>query len=255
MKTLLARWAWVKIVEGILLIILGLLVGIIGGIYSETLSQALSIVIAVFLFIDGGITLFALIVDPKKNFSLSIVFGALFIAIGVVLCSDAGQEAVKNILAIFVACMLLTVGGTYAFKAIVNIVYKGPVGWIIIHILIALAGLGLGITSLIYRDESLSVIYIVLGTALTVLGIFDIILAVDQMKKEKEKGPAKPEVVESEPFDASNNEIVEAKTKTRKRKKKEITSDETPKELTLNETATQTEETPVETVEAEIIDE
>ncbi len=229
MKTLLARWSWVKIVEGILLILLGLLVGILGGIDRENMTQALSIVIAIFLFIDGGITLFALIVDPKKNFSLSIVFGALFIAIGVVLCTDVGQQSVQNILAMFVATMLLTAGAAYLIKSIVHIYYKRAIGWIILDMLIALIGIGLGVACIIYREaEAINVIYIILGTAITVLGIFDIILAVEEIKKRKEEGPAKPEIIEAEGVDiSSQNTIVEVKTKTRKRKKV--------KELPLND--------------------
>ena len=229
MKTLLARWSWVKIVEGILLILLGLLVGILGGIDRENMTQALSIVIAIFLFIDGGITLFALIVDPKKNFSLSIVFGALFIAIGVVLCTDVGQQSVQNILAIFVATMLLTAGAAYLIKSIVHIYYKRAIGWIILDMLIALIGIGLGVACIIYREaEDINVIYIILGNAITVLGIFDIILAVEEIKKRKEEGPAKPEIIEAEGVDiSSQNTIVEVKTKTRRRKKV--------KELPLND--------------------
>lgn len=224
MKTLLSRWSWVKIVEGILLILLGLLVGILGGIDRDNMTQALSIVIAVFLFIDGGITLFAIIVDPKKNFSLSIIFGALFIAIGAVLCTDVGQQSVQNILAIFVAVILLTCGGSYLIKSIVHIYFKAALGWIILDMVIAVAGIGLGVACLIYRDaEAINIIYIILGTSITVLGIFDIILAVEELKKKKEESPAQPEVVVTQHVDVSQNNIVEAKTKrTRKTTRKQL---------------------------------
>ena len=100
---------------------------------------------------------------------------------------------------------------------------------IILDMLIALIGIGLGVACIIYREaEAINVIYIILGTAITVLGIFDIILAVEEIKKRKEEGPAKPEIIEAEGVDiSSQNTIVEVKTKTRRRKKV--------KELPLND--------------------
>ena len=101
MKTLLARWSWIRLVEGILLIIVGLLIAILGGIDPSGMTKALSIVIAVFLFLDGGITLFGYVVNPTKNFSLECIISAVLIAFGVVLCTDVGQISLSGIISTF----------------------------------------------------------------------------------------------------------------------------------------------------------
>ena len=212
MKTLLSRWAWVRIVEGVLLMIVGLLTGILGGIKPNELSTALGIVIAVFLFIDGGLTLFANIVDTKKIFSLDAILGAVFIALGVILCMPEGINSIKAILAIFVAVLLLAAGANYLIKAIYSIKSKQIAGgWITLFFIVSLVSLTLGVLCLIYREQqTLNVIYIVLGTTITIAGLFDIIVAVRAIKeRNNEIQPVENNVNNDIVYnDTGKNEIV-----------------------------------------------
>ena len=186
MKTLLARWSWIRVVEGILLIILGLLVAILGGIDPHGLTKALSIVIAIFLFLDGGITLFGYVINPQKNFSLECVISALFIAFGVILCTEGGQTSLGNIISTFAIAVLFSVSFAFLVKGIFTILYKGPTGWIVLNFLIFAITLALGILSIIYKEKHVNqIIYITLGSGILVVGVFDIILAVKAIKEGK----------------------------------------------------------------------
>ncbi len=243
MKTLLARLTWVKIVEGTLLIILGLLVGIIGGIKPLDLSSALFICIAIFLFIDGIVTLISFVLDPKANFSLSAIIGALFIAIGIVLCVPSAQLAINQIITVFVGGMLITTGAAYLAKSISQCIFKAPIGWILINFLVTIICIALGVVSLVFyaKDTSsevtLMVIYIILGTSITVLGIFDLFFAIQTHKAKLKSESIKPDQTQNDEVKDSDKIIIdgEVKTSKRKRSKKVKVIEEKTKELPLNE--------------------
>lgn len=226
MKTLLARLTWVKIVEGSLLIVLGLLVGIIGGIKPLELSSALFICIAIFLFIDGIVTLIGFILDPKTNFSLSAIIGALFIAIGIVLCVPNAQDAINQIITVFVGGMLLATGAAYLTKSIMQCVYKAPIGWILINFLITAGCIALGVVSLVFYSQdpessktTMMVIYIILGTSITVLGIFDLIFAIQTHKLKQQESAVKGEQSETKIVD-DEMIIVDGKVKAKKKRER-----------------------------------
>lgn len=228
MKALLERLTWVKIVEGSLLIILGILIAVLGGLYQEELSNVLAICIAVFLFVDGLITLASFWLDPKANFNFTAVLGCLFITIGVVLCVISREDLISTLLTLIVAIMLLTVGGVYLVKAIIQIVIKAPLGWILVNFLIAVSGITLGIISLYYFQESLKITFILIGIAVTVLGVLDLTFAIIKYRNKKKEGPIKPDIaMETDGENQSPNKIVEGKVKKRKgRKPKQISMDD-----------------------------
>ena len=186
MKTLLSRWSWVRLIEGILLIILGLLIAILGGIDPSGLTKALSIVIAVFLFIDGGITLFGYVINPTKNFSLECIISAALISFGVILCTEIGQASLAGIISTFAISILMASALAFLVKGIFTAYYRGPTGWIVLNFVIFALALTLGILAIIYRDTHVNqIIYIILGSGVLVVGIFDIILAVKAIKEGK----------------------------------------------------------------------
>lgn len=186
MKTLLSRWSWIRLIEGILLIIVGLLIGILGGIDPSGMTKALSIVIAIFLFLDGGITLFGYVINPTKNFSLECIVGALLISFGVVLCTDVGQLSLSSIISTFAIAVLLSSAGAFLIKGIFSVYYHGHKGWITLNFVIFALALALGILAIIYKESHVNqIIYITIGTGVVVVGVFDIILAVQAIKEGK----------------------------------------------------------------------
>ena len=186
MKTLLSRWSWIRLIEGILLIILGLLIGILGGIDPSGMTKALSIVIAVFLFIDGGITLFGYVINPSKNFSLECIVSALLISFGVVLCTDVGQISLSSIISTFAISVLLSSALAFLVKAIFGIYYHSDKKWVTLNFIIFALATILGILAIVYRDNYVNqIIYITIGTGVVVVGVFDIILAVQAIKEGK----------------------------------------------------------------------
>jgi len=185
MKNFLTKWGWLGIIEGGLFVILGLLTGILGGINASGFSHALCIVIAVFLFIDGAILLLKAVFEFKKFFTAELVFGALAIGFGVFLCTNDGS-ILQIILPILVAIALLTVGAGCLVKGIVQIAKKQKAGLIIGSFCTFVVGIALGVLCLVFKDQgSLPVIYIICGSALTVLGVMEICFSVATMKEVK----------------------------------------------------------------------
>lgn len=251
MKSLLERLTWVKIVEGILLILLGVLIAVLGGLYSgnDTIGTALAICVAVFLFIDGLLTLFGFLLDPKSNFSFTTILGCLFITIGVVICINTSGQGVAELISMFVAVLLLTSGIVYLIKGCIQISIKAPVGWVLINFIIALLGIVLGTISIIYHEEALSIVFIIIGIAVAVLGVIDLIFAVIKYRNKLKEAAVKPEVA----AESVNGEtiIIDGDVKEKKKKRKRIKhikekdvkllisddedSDDKPKELTTGE--------------------
>lgn len=200
MKTLLSRWSWVRLVEGILLIIVGLLIGILGGIDPSGMTKALSIVIAVFLFLDGGITLFGYVINPSKNFSLECIISAVLIAFGVVLCTDVGQASLSGIISTFAIAVLLASALAFLVKGIFSVYYRGPIGWTVLNFVIFAIATTLGVLAIIYRTSVNQIIYIIIGTGVVVVGVFDIILAAQAIKEGKSpvKTKAPTKIIEAE---------------------------------------------------------
>ena len=150
------------------------------------MTKALSIVIAIFLFLDGGITLFGYVINPTKNFSLECIVGALLISFGVVLCTDVGQLSLSSIISTFAIAILLSSAGAFLIKGIFSVYYHGHKGWITLNFVIFALALALGILAIIYKESHVNqIIYITIGTGVVVVGVFDIILAVQAIKEGK----------------------------------------------------------------------
>lgn len=224
MKITFKRYAWLKLVEGILLALTGLLIAILGGIDPIEYKAGLSVSIAVFLFLDGLLMFITAIADKKAKFSVNIITGALFISIGVILITS--RIDLNAFLLYFVASVLLAIGAGEIGKGIVQIVQKEKIIWPIINFLIAVVAITLGVLSLVFGDDvALNIIYIILGVAVVVIATAEIVLAVHtQIEKRREAvgqnfEPEKTVVVEAEIVKKSTDKGKPKQIATKKTKK------------------------------------
>ena len=243
MKSLLERITWVKIVEGSLLVVLGILVGVLGGLNTTKMINALSICIAIFLFIDGLINTITFLLNPKQNFSVQALLGCAFITFGVLLCLHVWDGGMAELIAFFVAIMLLTAGGIYLIKSLIQISIKEPWGWVIINLLIAALGISLGTVAVVYASKGdaqfMQSVFIILGIAIAVLGVVELIFAINKYYLNKKPTSTK-------------DEEKEAKTTNKKKViKGEIKKEKEPKKLTHKKV----KELPLETKEKEVEEE
>ena len=70
--------------------------------------------------------------------------------------------------------ILLALGVVYLIRAIMGIVYKCKPVWITFCFIFAVLGITLGVLSLIFKENVLMIIYIVVGVFLTIAGIAQI---------------------------------------------------------------------------------
>lgn len=222
MKNAFKRYTWIKLVEGILLALIGVLIAILGGMDPIKYKDGLSISIAVFLFIDGLLMFITAIADKKAKFSVNVITGSLFISIGVILILS--KINLNDFLPYFVASVLLAIGAGEIGKGVVQVAQKEKVLWPIVNFLIAIISIILGVLCLVFKDgEALNIIYIILGIAVVVIATAEIVLAVHtsiENRREKAEGVSRQE----------NTVVVEAEVVAKKDEVKQITKKKSKKE-------------------------
>lgn len=222
MKNAFKRYTWIKLVEGILLALIGVLIAILGGMDPIKYKEGLSISIAVFLFIDGLLMFITAIADKKAKFSVNVITGSLFISIGVILILS--KINLNDFLPYFVASVLLAIGAGEIGKGVVQVAQKEKVLWPIVNFLIAIISIILGVLCLVFKDgEALNIIYIILGIAVVVIATAEIVLAVHtsiENRREKAEGVSRQE----------NTVVVEAEVVSKKNEVKQITKKKNKKE-------------------------
>jgi len=217
MKNIFKRYAWLKLVEGILLALVGILIAIFGGIDPISFGRAVSIVVAVFLFVDGTLFFGAAIADGKSKFSVNIITGAILIAIGVVLCLN--QININDFLPYFVASVLLAIGGGELIKGIVQIIHRERARWFLLNFLIAAASIALGALCIIFINEAVrNIIYIIIGISIVVVASAEIVLAILAIKENRRKESGKTAVIidDAEIIDDKKKEPKKITNKTKK---------------------------------------
>ena len=173
MNNLFQRYKWMGILLGVLLIIAGIATIVFGIINQSQVGLILSIIIAVILFIIGGLYLIAGCMVPLSNFFTALfLYGAIAIAIGVVLLINT--SIVPLVMVYTLSIVLLALGVVYLIRAIMGIVYKSSPAWITFCFIFAVLGITLGVLSLIFKENVLMIIYIVIGSVLVISGIAQI---------------------------------------------------------------------------------
>ena len=192
MKTLNARHKWMQIVFGALFLLAGIAVIVIEYNWPDYTDRSLSVVLAVALFIFAAIMFFSsLFAETKSIFSAALIYGSLFVALGVVLLVN--PYLISTIFVTMLAVFIIALGAICLFKAAILIFFR--MKWYYPAILFALGTIGIvgGILALCYPGVAFTVTFVILGIGLVALGAYEIIIAILAMKSGNKSAEEKAE--------------------------------------------------------------
>ncbi len=176
MKSLFNRWKWFQIVEGVILLALGLILAIC--CWMSGFDQALGYIVATVILLDA-ILFIALPLIPKKlEFDMSIVVGGALAAIAVFLFME--PTFLKQFLPVLVGTVLVAVSVYFLTKAVKDILdHLRPVTIAFDFAAWALS-LALGITFLVFgiqgtASDITNILLTIVGAALALVGLMIII--------------------------------------------------------------------------------
>ena len=174
MAKLIKKDKWSQIFGGAILAIAGIVTVILSIVDKGSLDKVFSIIVAVSLFILGGILIVTNLIKSTYNFLDSgYLTGAIAIAFGVALCINT--SLLPGILVHVIAITVLTFGVAVCTKAVVFCVKKAPTKYIVLAFVIGGLLLAAGILGLIFHAETKGFIYIIAGVALIVFGAINLI--------------------------------------------------------------------------------
>lgn len=182
MDKLFKKYEWLSIIVGIVMVVAAALIIILAIVDVSILNTAISYIIAVFLFMIGGILITTtLIEDRLVFFTGSLFYGAIIVAVGVVLC--VLPDLIGNAIIKLVAIAAISFGVIEIIKGILLITSHYKLVAIIAAFVIAAILITLGIVGLVMNsNDILRVVYIVIGGAIAVSGIFEIVKSVNRLK-------------------------------------------------------------------------
>ncbi len=180
----LAENKWMPIVSSALITVIGVLTFVFTLVNIGIVDQVISYSLAAALFIIGLVyILVSLIGQTVEFFSGSLILGCLSIALGIVLCIV--PNIMGAILTYFAGALLLSLGLFAIIKAVLFIVYRQKVSWIILYIVAALVCIAGGVLVFCFTGEAKVVIYCIVGAAVAVIGILGLILSIKSAKKKE----------------------------------------------------------------------
>ena len=201
---------WLVIVYGVLLIAIGTLTLIFAITNTSVVDKVISIALAVALFIVGLLNICSsLIAHTQEFYTASILLGSLAIAIGVVLLIDT--YLIGSIIVYLLGVFLLAMGTVSLFKAVIFIITKQKVMWIVAQLIIAALAITLGVIVLCFKDESKMFLYAFIGAVIILSGITEIVFVLRNFISNKKDN--KEEKVEENPESKEEAEEAEEEPK------------------------------------------
>ena len=191
MKTLKEQ-KWMLIVYASLFIALGLVEFILSIINLDAAIKVVSYSVAGALLLVGLLHIIAsFVADTKAFFKGALILGSIAIALGIVLFIV--PDIIPGLLIYFVAVIALALGAVLLAKAIIAIIFKYKVSWIIFYFILATLAITFGILALVFnRTTTTQIIYCATGAVILGLGIFVLIYGIKALKKSEPQ----PQVVE-----------------------------------------------------------
>ena len=177
MLDLFRKYKWLGIVFGALLIVAGILIVVFSIVNKDSVTNILAIIVAVVCFLLGALYIVIGITISLNNFfDSSFVVGAFLVAVGVLLLIE--KSIVSEILVYTVSVALITFGTIYLIRAILYIVNKIKVSYIVVAFIIAALAITFGILALCFKGELLMVLYIIIGVLIAISGVLQIVVTV-----------------------------------------------------------------------------
>ncbi len=185
MKSLLAKYKWLYLVLGAVLLAVGIVTMVIAINNPGNLTRLLCIIWAVFCFIVGAFGLATeLAINPKSPYFSVIIAAGLIIGFGVFLCLEEATSVLNILVLVGVPWIVVGVGSALVVKGIVLAVKKVTNYALFVSFIVGTILVTVGIISWILRDDMLTIIYIVVGSLITVAGILTVIKGVMLLTKK-----------------------------------------------------------------------
>ena len=184
MKSLFEKFPWMQIVLGVLLAAVGITTVVLAFVNGSIIDRTLSIIIAVALFVFAAIMFFSsLFAETKSIFSIALIYGSLFVALGVVLLVH--PYLISTIFVTMLAVFLIAYGAVMLFKGATLIYFRAVWYWIALLFLLGTVGIVGGILALCYPGVAFTMTFVILGVALVALGVYEIVMGILAMKGKK----------------------------------------------------------------------
>jgi len=191
MKSLFTKYKWMQLVYGTLMLIAGVMVVVFAIQDKANITKWLSIVVSITLFayalalvITGIFTL----QQRKRVFDPAFIYASIFIAVGVLLLVK--YLVIGEFITIFVATLLVCLGGVSLINGGLLIFYKKKIRWMVLFFSLAAVSLTLGILAFVFKDDAQQYIYIGLGIVMAIVGIIQIIIGTAILREENKKEKA-----------------------------------------------------------------
>lgn len=165
---------WLALAYGFLVIAVGVLTVVYAIVDPTVVTTVLSISIAVSLFILGAANIaLALVAHTNEFFQKTLLVGSAAIAAGVLFCVN--RTLIGEFIALLLGVFFISFAVVALIKFILFIVYKQSVSWIILYGIFMAVAAAAGILILCFQQESNQVIYVIIGSAIALAGLFEII--------------------------------------------------------------------------------
>ena len=205
---------WLTLAYGFLVIAVGVLTVVYAIVDPTVVTTVLSISIAVSLFIIGAANIaLALVAHTSEFFQKILLVGSAAIAAGVLFCVN--RTLIGEFIALLLGVFFIAFATVALIKFILFIVYKEKLTWIILYGVFVAVAAAAGILILCFQQESNQVIYVIIGSAIAITGIFEIIASARAIivgkRVEKELQAHQPVDVDADVQQPANNQNPEEK--------------------------------------------
>ena len=187
MNSLFEKYKWLKYVIGSFIIALGVLVIILASVGSGAVKTAITIVMAIAAMVVGLVfLLLALLSESHKGFTMTLLFGAIGLAAGIILLVQyfgLGDSFNDQLLVYTISIFALVFGAITLAKAVSLIVFKEKAALIVLLFIVAIACIVAGILGIVFVGDLIQAAYIILGVGILVVGILFLVFSAIKTKK------------------------------------------------------------------------
>ena len=215
MRKLTAKYSWLQLVFGLVLVALGVLTIILAvKIDKADFDKTICIVWAVTLFLIAALIItFEIVGFTDQADFAGLLISGLFIGIGVFVL--AKQDIIREVIASLLPYILISIGGVLLLKTIILAIKRINFKVWLLQFILGVIFLATGIVFAVV-EEALNVIYVVIGVLFIVLGALELVSYITFLanKRAEKKGgvPAKArgkKKKEEEPVAEPEQEYVE----------------------------------------------
>ena len=213
MRKLTAKYSWLQLVFGLVLVALGVLTIILAvKIDRADFDKTICIVWSVTLFLIAALIItFEIVGFTEQADFAGLLISGLFVGVGIFIL--AKQDIIRDVIATLLPYILISIGGVLLLKTIILAIKRINFKVWLLQFILGVIFLATGIVFAVV-EEALNVIYVVIGVLFIVLGALELVGYITLLanKRAEKKGgvPAKANSKKKEePVIQPEQEVVE----------------------------------------------